>query len=220
MSEVPSTDPKTIPNKTCGPAEHAYLPAADVPIAPLDANESSTEAKPRGTDEGKTVEARLAEIKQMFAGKSMSYFDMAESAREYHDLKAKEFAQSAQKVRVGHPGVISAMARELEIPGKSDAAKRAWLERALKVAKLSSEARDAAAKAKLDKNRSALIEIAEAGDVTEQLKTVARIEKRKAEAKMQAKRFIKKTVRLPVKGGDELLGALMSFAEKNGIQVI
>lgn len=191
-----------------------------VPLAPNGNEESPPDLGPSSTDEHKCDEVRLAEIRQKFAGKAMSYFDMAKQALEYFELKKRNIAQSAQKGRVGRPGIISEMARELEIPGKSDKAKRAWLDRALKVANLSPEAKDAAVKAKLEKNRSALIEIAKAGDRVEQIKRVEEIEKRKAKAEKEAKMFVKKKIRFPAVGGDEILAKLIKFAEHNRIEFI
>jgi hypothetical protein len=59
-------------------------------------------------------------------GKAMIYFVMAERALEYHEIyKKRGIAQNAQNPKPGRPGVVSAMARELAVPGNSDAAKRA-----------------------------------------------------------------------------------------------
>ncbi len=166
-------------------------------------------------------EARLAEIRSMFKGKAMSYIEMAERALEYHDIfKKRDIAQSAQKPRMGRPGVVSAMARELAVPGSSDAGKRAWIERALEVARMSPQAAEAAKKAKLDRNRSALSEIAKAGEPAKQLEKVEEIKRLKANSRKKAKTFVKRTVRFPLAGSKDILGKLIAFAEAHDIEVI
>jgi hypothetical protein len=200
--------------------ERTDIPAADVPLAPPAAEETSAETKTPTVNECLSDEARLGEIRQEFKGKAMSYFEMAKHALEYHDIKKRNFEQNDQKARVGRPGLLAAMARELEIPGKSDDAKLAWLKRALKVARLSPEAKNAAVSAKLERNCSALIEIAEAGGSAKQLQKIDEIEQRKDKSKQEAKLFLKKTVRFPVARGDEVLGKLISFADENGVEII
>jgi hypothetical protein len=165
--------------------------------------------------------ARRRVIEEMFEGKTMSYFDMATLALEYHEIYKRHFAQTAQKPRKGRPGVVSAMARELAVPGGSEAAKRAWIERALKVARMSPEARVAAKKAKLDRNRSALYEIIDCGNSSaKQMQKIREIELSKAKRKQETKAFIKKTIRIPVAREDEVVAELIALAEKMEVEVI
>jgi hypothetical protein len=201
-------------------AERTDVPAADIPLAPPAAEESSAETKTPTTDECLSDDARLAEIRHEFNGKAMSYFDMAKHALEYHDIKKRNFEQNDQNARVGRPGLLAAMARELEIPGKSDDAKLAWLKRALKVARLSPEAKTAAVSAKLERNRSALIEIAEAGGSAKQLQKIDEIKQRKAKSKKDAKTFQKKIVRFPAARETEVMAKLVAFADELGVEVI
>jgi hypothetical protein len=200
--------------------ERTDVPAADIPLAPPAAEESSAETKTPTANECLSDEARLAEIRQEFKSRAMSYFDMAKHALEYHDIKRRNFEQNDRKKRVGRPGLLAAMARELEIPGKSDDAKLAWLKRALKVARLSPEAKTAAVSTKLERNCSALIEIAEAGGSAKQLQKIEEIKQRKIQSKKEAKLYLKKTVRFPVAREDEVLGKLISFADEIGVEII
>lgn len=210
---------KSIPkadDELCDPGEGTTLVPVGANAAEFLKGTAAPTPQGRKTDD----EARLGEIRQMFEGKAMSYFTMAERALEYHDIFTKrDFAQNAQKSKRGRPGVVTAMARELAVPGNSEAAKRAWIERALKVAQMSPEAVDAAKKAKLERNRSALIEVAAAGSAAEQVQMIEQITERKAKQKKNAKFFVTKTVRIPVARGDEIFEKLIAFAEEHGVTV-
>jgi hypothetical protein len=197
-----------------GSSECANGAFSSAQIAPED-----TEAK--GAECKKTSPRRLAELEQMFKGKAMSYFEMAQAVLEYHDIYKRVFAQSVQKAQKGRPGVVSAMARDLTVlPGRTPDARRAWIERALKVARLSPEAKTAAVHAKFDRNRGALIEIAEAGGSVQQLQKIEELKQRTAKRKRQAKVFLKKTVQFPAARGDEIMAKLISFVEEIGIEII
>lgn len=195
----------------------------EAPLAPMAADgaeHSEEESRATRHEQKNDGDARLAEIRRMFEGKAMSYFVMAERAREYHDIYAKrDIAQNAQNPRVGRPGVVSAMARELAVPGNTPAARRAWLDRALMVARMSPQAVEAAKKAKLNRNQSALIEIAEADCPSEQLQRVEQIKQRKEKKRKEAKSTIKKIVCFPAERSDEIFEKLIAFAEEHGITV-
>jgi hypothetical protein len=166
-------------------------------------------------------QARLVEIQQEFKAKAMPYFEMAERILEYHTIYVKRnSAQSAQNPKAGRPGVVSGMARELAVPGNSDAARRAWIYRALKVAKMSPGAVAAAKAAKLDRNRKALTEIVEAGDADEQLKKVSEVQQRKADSKKEAKKYFKKIVRIPIAKRDALTAELLKFAREMDVEIL
>jgi ParB/RepB/Spo0J family partition protein len=95
--------------------------------------------------------------------------------------------QNVAKRKVGRPeGAIAKAARDLPMKGKTQQARRKAIERGLKIAAISSEAKVAVTKAGLDDNRSALHEIAKIENAEEQLQKVQEIIKR--QAKKQAKR--------------------------------
>jgi hypothetical protein len=75
---------------------------------------------------------------------------------------------------------ISKAARELQIPGKTIEGRRKFVERALQVAGISAEAKEAAIAAGLDNNRSALLEIAQHRTPEAQLKALAEFVARKS----------------------------------------
>jgi hypothetical protein len=79
-----------------------------------------------------------------------------------------------------HDKGIGKAARELPVPGKSEEGRRKFVERALQVAAISAEAKEAAISAGLDKNRSALLEIARGQSPQAQLDLLARFVERKS----------------------------------------
>ncbi len=114
---------------------------------------------------GKTV-ARLWEIAENLHRAELTALErdkmVAEWVRLIEKYQKRISGQKVQKRRQrGRPeGGISDAARQLPVKGRSEAAKRKTIERALRVANLSQEAIVAVEAAGLDDNRSALLEIA------------------------------------------------------------
>ena len=112
---------------------------------------------------GKRV-ARMSEIAENLHRVELMPLEHDEGVAEWVRLLEAEQAFSGQNVQKrdrGRPeSGISEAARRLPIKGKSHAAKRKNVERALKVASIFPEAKDAAKKAGLDKNRSKLLKVA------------------------------------------------------------
>jgi hypothetical protein len=85
---------------------------------------------------------------------------------------------------------------------------------------MSPEAVAAAKTAKLDRNRSALIEIADAGSSVKQVQKIEEIKQRRAKSKKEAKTFQKKIVRFPTAREAEIMAKLVAFADELGVEVI
>jgi ParB/Sulfiredoxin domain len=136
------------------------------------------------------VEARLWETMENLCRGKLTALQESEYHAECVRLIAEREAVSRQNVgkrKVGRPeGAIAKTARDLPMKGKTQQARRKAIERGLKIAAISSEAKVAVTKAGLDDNRSALHEIAKIENAEEQLQRVQEIIKR--EAKEQAKR--------------------------------
>lgn len=87
----------------------------------------------------------------------------------------------------GNKSGISQAARELNIPGKTEDAKRKNAERAVKVSSLTEEAKETAREVGLDDNRSALLKAAKAQEEGKDASEVLRqIAERKSEARRQS----------------------------------
>jgi ParB family chromosome partitioning protein len=136
------------------------------------------------------AEARLWEAMENLYRAELTALEEAEHHAECIRLIAEREPVSRQNVakpKGGRPeGAIAKAARELPMKGKTQEARRKAIERGLKIAAISSEAKAAVTKAMLDDNRSALHEIAKVETSEDQLKKVQEIVGR--EAKKQAKR--------------------------------
>jgi hypothetical protein len=137
--------------------------------------------------EGDDVECRLWEIAENLHRAELSPLERSKHVAEWTRLteeRRKEVSgQVVQKPQGGRPeSGISAAARELPIPGKTQDAKRKNVERALKIDSITPEAQEAARAAGLDRNQAALLKIASYGD-TDQVEAVAEIAKAKAAPK-------------------------------------
>jgi ParB family transcriptional regulator, chromosome partitioning protein len=136
------------------------------------------------------VEARLWEATENLYRGELTALEEAEHQAECVRLIVEREVVSRQNVakpKGGRPeGAIAKAARDLPIKGKTQQARRKAIERGLKIAAISSEAKAAVTKAGLDDNPSALHEIAKIENAEDQLQKVQQIIKR--QAKKQAKR--------------------------------
>ena len=144
------------------------------------------------------VEARLWEAMENLYRAALTALEEAEHQAECVRLIVEREAVSRQNVakpKGGRPeGAIAKAARELPIKGKTQQARRKAIERGIKIAAISSEAKVAAMGAELDDNRPALREIAKVQSPEGQLNKVQEIVER--QAKKPAKRdHVKKTVK-------------------------
>jgi ParB family chromosome partitioning protein len=133
------------------------------------------------------AEARLWEAMENLYRAELTALEEAEHQAECVRRIVEISRQNVAKRNVGRPeGAIAKAARDLPMKGKTQQARRKAIERGLKIAAISSEAKVAVTKAGLDDNRSALREIAKIENAEEQLQKVQQIIKR--QAKKQAKR--------------------------------
>ena len=120
-----------------------------------------------------------------------------EGVAEWVQLLEAEQAFSGHNVQKrdrGRPkSGISEAARRLPIKGKSHAAKRKNVERALKVASIFPEAKDAAKKAGLDKSRSKLLKVAAEKTLDAQLAKVRELVRSSRETKQKSSKIDPKT---------------------------
>jgi hypothetical protein len=191
----------------------------------FDRVESSTIAEPAIESESRVVapEARLVEIAAIFDHAGLNYFARAELALEYVDITEQlEFGQHVQKGS-GRPGIISKTALALTLPGKTDAARVKWLQRALKIAEISPAAKAAAKQAKVARYQSDLFAIADAGDESEQLKKVAEIaalRRDKKKGRSVEPKSMTAVIRFPANRKKEILALLATFAETNEVDLL
>lgn len=147
---------------------------------PNDADVQVKDVQPNGDD----ADARMAEIEEVLDHAATPHLDKCELVAEWvHHAEAK-FAISGQldrKSGAGRPlGGIARAARELPLPGKSEEARRKFIQRAIDINCIWPEVKSAARKAKLDNIQSALLDIADERSVAAQLAKVAEIAARKA----------------------------------------
>jgi ParB family transcriptional regulator, chromosome partitioning protein len=144
------------------------------------------------------VEARLWEAMENLYRAELTALEEAEHQAECVRLIVEREAVSRQNVakpKGGRPeGAIAKAARELPLKGKTQPARRKAIERGLKIAAISPEAKGAVTKAGLDDDRSALREIAKVQSSKEQLSKVREIVKRKAKEHAKRNR-VKKAVK-------------------------
>src|SRR6202035_5005705 len=106
------------------------------------------------------------------------------AAEWVHHAEAKFFSvlgQAVHKPAGGRPeSGLTRAARELCVPGATPAARRKYLDRAIKIAEIWPEAKSAAEAAGLDNNQSALLAVARESSLAAQLAKVQEIAARKA----------------------------------------
>jgi hypothetical protein len=136
------------------------------------------------------VEARLWEAMENLYRADLTSLEEAEHQAECVRQIAKRDSVSRQNVakpQGGRPeGAIAKAARELPLKGKTQQARRKAIERGIKIAAISPEAKAAAKEAGLDDNRSVLRDIATLETSEEQLHKVQEIAKRKSLPKVKA----------------------------------
>jgi hypothetical protein len=112
-----------------------------------------------------TAEARKRSIEQRLLGALMTVLQRDEHISEWvviNDALKPVPAQLEQKPKGGRPhGGVAEAARNLPLPGsQSDSARRQFVRRAIRIAKIYPAAKDAARDEKLDDNQTALLAIA------------------------------------------------------------
>jgi hypothetical protein len=133
------------------------------------------------------AEARLWEAVENLYRTELTVLEQAQHQAECVRRIAEVSRQNVPNPKAGRPeGAIAKAARDLPMKGKTQAARRKAIERGLKIAAISAEAKVAVTKAGLDDNRSALHEIAKIENSEEQLQKVQEIIKR--QVKKQAPR--------------------------------
>ena len=141
--------------------------------------------------EGDDIEARLWEIAGLLHRANLTAFEEAERLAEWVRLTEAREPVSGQKVQKsgGRPeGGIAKAARRLPVKGKTRDARRKRIERAIKIAAMSPEAKAAVRKAGLDDHQSALCQIANQKGRKAQVAKVEEIAARKAGARHRATR--------------------------------
>ncbi len=140
--------------------------------------------------EGDDRAARMWEISENLHRAELSPFEYDEHVVEWYELLKADPRFSGQNVqkkgRGRRKGGISEAARQLQVKGETHAAKRKTMERALKVANIFPEAKEAVKKAGLDKSRSKYLKVAAEETLEAQL---AKVEE------LAAPEFEKKTKR-------------------------
>lgn len=136
--------------------------------------------------EGDDAAAKLIELGEDLWRKNLTVLRHAEMLTEWMALAEKKLRVSGQDVpkgKVGRPaGPLTRAAQELPAFGRSVEARRKELVRAKKIARISSEAKNAAIVGGLDNNQKALLEIAKASTGEAQVKKAVKISARLRDA--------------------------------------
>ncbi len=123
--------------------------------------------------QGGVVEAELVRLGENLWRKNHSVLRRAEMLVEWLSLAATPISgQLDQKKRGRPPGGIAQAARELPVIGRSIEARRKKIQRANRIAALAPEVKRAVVKARLDNNQRLLLQIAKAGNLSNQLRKV------------------------------------------------
>ena len=135
---------------------------------------------------GKRV-ARMSEISENLHRAELTPFEHDEQVAEWVQLLKADPAVSGQNVpkkgRGRRKGGISEAARRLPMKGKTQAAKRKNVQRALKVNNIFPEAKDAIKKAELDQNRSKYRKVAAENTLEAQLAKVRELAARRSKTR-------------------------------------
>jgi ParB-like chromosome segregation protein Spo0J len=120
--------------------------------------------------------AKLVRLGEDIFRKTTTVLRLAEKRIEYLHLASSKVNLSGQvgrKSKIGRPaGGVSLAARELSLVGRTAESRRHIVKRALKISRITPEAKKAAKKAGLDNNQDALLKIAAAGGQNSQLRLV------------------------------------------------
>jgi hypothetical protein len=147
---------------------------------------SSNDARPNGDE----VDVRMAEIDEILRHAAMRHLEKCVLAAEWvHHAEAKisVFGQPVHKPEGGRPeGGLTRAARELCVPGPTPAARRKYLDRAIKITEIWPEAKSAAEAVGLDDIQSALLAIAHEHSLEAQLAKVHEIAARKAQPRRKS----------------------------------
>ena len=123
-------------------------------------------------------EARLMEIAENLHRAELTAGERADQIAEWIRLTSPDQTEVGQVGPLsggrGHAGGIRAAARELPVSGETEEARRHSVRRAVRIASIAPEAREAAREAGLDDNQSALFRVA-AAPREQQVETVAAI---------------------------------------------
>ena len=134
---------------------------------------------------GDERDARMWEISENLHRAELTALEHDEQAAEWVRLTAADqpfSGQNVQKKGRGRPqGGISEAARKLPVKGKTHAAKRKTVARAIKVDSILPEAKEAAKKAGLDNSRSSLLKIAAEKSFEAQLAKIGELTAGKSE---------------------------------------
>ena len=178
----------TVPQPDGGSSNLA--PATSIPLAHREDSPAEllvnvtdvqvNDVQPNGDD----ADARMAKIEEILDHAATPHLEKCELIGEWVRHAEAKFSISGQvdqKPGAGRPeGGIARAARELPLPGKSDDARRKFIQRAIDITCIWPEAKSAARKAKLDNIQSALLDIAGERSLAAQLAKVAEIAARKA----------------------------------------
>jgi ParB-like nuclease domain len=115
--------------------------------------------------DGDDTDAKLVRLGEDLFRKALTVLQKAEKLVAYLNLasaKVNISGQVGQKSKIGRPpGGVALAARELPLVGRSVAARRKIIDRAIKISQLTPEAKRAAKDARLENNQRALLKIAE-----------------------------------------------------------
>jgi hypothetical protein len=178
--------PRSAPSVKAAPAARPAPPltvasAGGFRIDPANAtNIPSNDARPAGDE----IDVRMAEIDGILRHAAMHCLQKCLLAAEWvhhAETKLSVLGQPVHKPGGGRPeGGLTRAARELCVPGATPAARRKYLDRAIKIAEIWPEAKSKAETAGLDDIQSALLAVARESSLAGQLAKVQEIAARKA----------------------------------------
>lgn len=180
--------------------------------------------------EGDEVEARLWEIAENLHRRELNVLQRSQLIANWVEIANQRSGQVVHKPNGGRPeGGIAQAARTLPVPGKTEGGRRKNIERSMKIAEISPEAKQAAKSAGLADNQSALLKIAAEPIAEAQAAKVAELAGRKRSprkehrpAKADDQAFLDAVIRYPANldRKAELLTELARVADTFGVELL
>jgi hypothetical protein len=151
--------------------------------------EQSTKATPPSDTSADKIDARLAEIEEILRHAGLAVLDKAALVAEWVKTsdRCNNSGQDVQEHTVGRPrGGIAQAARVLCVPGKTEEARRKFIEREMKIDAISSDAKDEARRLGLEDNQSALLAVANVTPEEQVAKVHERAERKRGRRRKQS----------------------------------
>jgi hypothetical protein len=181
----PEDQPQPMAGRSALPGKEAVPESGSPMHEPGDQPIKATPPSDTSADE---IAARLAKIEEILRYAALAVLNKAALVAEWVKTsdRCNDSGQDVQEHAVGRPrGGIAQAARVLCVPGKTEEARRKFIEREMKIDAISSDAKDEARRLGLDDNQSALLAIANVTPEEQVAKVHERAERKRGRRRQQ-----------------------------------